>query len=275
MLDAHQHFWKVARGDYGWLTPGTGPLYRDFLPADLLPLLQAAGITRTILVQAAETEAETDFLLQIAAETDFVAGVVGWLDMTAADFPARLADCRVRPKWLGLRPMLQEHPPEAIADRRFRAALAEVARRDLPFDILTFPRHLPALRDALAETPDLRGILDHLSKPDMTKPALGDWAGHMTALAAHPRLMCKVSGMVTEAGADWSADRIRPFLRHVAGAFGPDRLVFGTDWPVCTRAASYGAVTALARALLGEIFGAEDLAKIFETNACRFYRLPV
>jgi L-fuconolactonase len=273
MLDAHQHFWRPERGDYGWLTPETGVLYRDFLPADLLPLMRAAGITRSIAVQAAETEAETDFLLALAAETEFVAGVVGWLDMTEAGFPARLAYYRAQPKWLGLRPMLQEHPPEEILDPRFRAALAEVARQDVPFDILTFPRHLPALRQVLAEVPDLSGIIDHISKPLMTESGLGDWAGHMTALGAHPRLMCKISGMVTEAGGDWSADRIRPFLRHAAQAFGPERLVFGTDWPVCTLAASHGEVVGLARALLAELYDAAELEKIFETNGARFYRL--
>lgn len=273
MLDAHQHFWALARGDYGWLTPELGAIYRDFLPADLRPLMQAAGITRCIAVQAAETEAETDFLLGLAAETDVIAGVVGWLNMTAADFPARLAHYRAQPKWLGLRPLLQDHPPEAILEPRFRAALAEVARQDVPFDILTFPRHLPALRQVLAEVPDLAGIIDHLSKPEMTKPGLGAWAGDMTQLAAHPRLMCKISGMVTEAGADWSADRIRPFLRHAAQAFGPERLVFGTDWPVCTLAASHAQVVDLARTLLAELYDAADLEKIFETNGARFYRL--
>lgn len=271
MLDAHQHFWSVARGDYGWLTPALGALHRDYGPADLAPLLAAAGITRTILVQAAETEAETDFLLEIAARTPFVAGVVGWTDMLSPRFPDRLAHYRGQPKWVGLRPMLQEHVPALILDPRFRTALAEVARRDVPFDILTRPPHLPALTQVLAGAPDLRCILDHISKPDMTAP--GDWGAHVAALAAHPRLMCKVSGLVNEAGPGWSADRIRPCLRHVAESFGATRLVFGTDWPVCTAVASHREVVDLARLLLGEIFDGDDLARIFETNACRFYGL--
>lgn len=274
MLDAHQHFWKPARGDYGWLKPEMAVLYRDYLPADLRPLMQAAGISRSIAVQAAETEAETDFLLALAQQEESIAGVVGWLDMQAADFPARLAQYRAQPKWVGLRPLLQDHPPAAILDPRFRASLAEVARQDVPFDILTFPQHLTALRTVLAEVPGLWGILDHLSKPVMTEPFSDDWAAHITALAAYPRLMCKISGMVTEAGKDWTADRIRPFLRHVAEAFGPDRLVFGTDWPVCLLAASHGAVVDLARTLLGELYDASDLEKIFALNGARFYRLP-
>lgn len=273
MLDAHQHFWDPVRGDYGWLTPDLAILYRPFGPEDLRPQLSACGIQQTIIVQAAESEAETDYLLEIARTTDFVAGVVGWLDMLADGFATRLDHYAKHPQWLGLRPMLQDHPPELIADPRFRASLAQVAQQDIPFDILTFPRHLPALRQALAATPDLRGIVDHLSKPDMTQTDLGDWRAHISALAEHPRLMCKISGMVTEAGADWTADRIRPCLQHVAHAFGPQRLVFGSDWPVCTIAADYGSVLHLAQHLLGEIFSGDDLAQIFGGNAKRFYKI--
>lgn len=273
MIDAHQHFWSVARGDYAWMTPDLGPLLRDFGPGDLAPLMAAAGIERTVIVQAAETEAETDFLLAIAARTPFVAGVVGWIDMQAPGFPERLSHYLARPKWLGLRPMLQDHEPDRMRTPAFRAALAEVARRDVPFDILTYPRHLPAFREALATVTGLRGILDHLSKPDMTRDDREAWEAHVGALAFVPTIMCKVSGMVTEAGPGWTPERIRPFVRHVAQAFGPDRLVFGTDWPVCTLAASHGEVVSLARTLLGELYGPEDLQMIFETNARRFYRI--
>lgn len=273
MLDAHQHFWKIDRGDYGWMSPDLKPLYRDFGPEDLAPLMQAAGITRTVLVQAAETVAETDFLLDIAQRTAFVAGVVGWLDMLAPDFAARLEHYADMPKWLGLRPMLQEHDPALIADARFRDSLAKVARRGVPFDILTFPRHLPGMVAALRATPGLRAIVDHISKPDMTGPVDGEWAAGIRALAAVPGLHCKISGMVTEAGADWSADRIRPFVHLVADAFGPDRLVFGSDWPVCTLAASHAQVVDLARGLLGEIYDAAAMQAIFETNGLRFYGL--
>ena len=273
MLDAHQHFWTIARGDYGWMSPDLKPLYRDFGPADLEPLMAAAGINRTVLVQAAETEAETDFLLDIAAKTDFVAGVVGWLDMLSPDFSKRLTHYAAQPKWLGLRPMLQEHDPALIADPRFRATLAEVARRNIPFDILTFPRHLPGMVDALHATPGLHAILDHISKPDMTRPVDEAWAAGIRALAAIPGLHCKISGMVTEAGADWTPDRIRPFVETVAAAFGPDRLVFGSDWPVCTLAATHAQVVTLARELLGSLYGPEQMRAIMETNGLRFYRI--
>lgn len=273
MLDAHHHFWTVARGDYGWMTPDLTVLYRDFGPDDLRPLLTAAGITQTILVQAAETEAETDFLLEIAAKTDFVAGVVGWIDMLTPDFAERLAHYAARPKWVGLRPMLQEHDPGLIEDRRFAANLAVVAAKGVPFDILTHPRHLGATVRAAQAAPGLHAILDHISKPHMTGPMDPEWVANIRALAALPGVHCKISGMVTEAGADWSAARIAPFVEIVAEAFGPDRLVFGTDWPVCTLAASHGQVVDLARTLLSARFGAEDMAKIMQTNGQRFYRI--
>lgn len=273
MLDAHQHFWKIARGDYAWMSPDLKPLYRDFGPDDLVPLMKASGIDRTIVVQAAETEAETDFLLDIAAKTDFVAGVVGWLDMLAPDFATRLACYVDRPKWVGLRPMLQEHDPTMIADPNFRTALAEVARRDIPFDILTFPRHLPAMIDALHTVPNLHAIVDHLSKPDMNKPLDPDWVRGIQQLSAMPRIHCKISGMVTEAGQAWTIDRIRPFVEIVATAFGPTRLVFGSDWPVCTLAASHAQVVDLAQTVLASMFGPEDMQAIMETNGARFYRI--
>ncbi len=273
MLDAHQHFWKIDRGDYGWMSPDLKPLYRDFGPEDLRPLMEAAGITRSVLVQAAETEAETDFLLEIARRTDFVAGVVGWIDMLAPDFGARLDHYTRQPKWLGLRPMLQEHDPAMIRDPRFRDSLAQVARRNVPFDILTFPRHLPAMIEALQATPGLHAILDHISKPDMTGPVNADWARDIRALAAVPGLHCKISGLVTEAGAGWSVAQISPFVDLVADAFGADRLVFGSDWPVCTLAASHAQVVDLARELLARRFGPEQMQAIMETNGLRFYRL--
>ena len=273
MLDAHQHFWKIDRGDYGWMTPDLKPLYRDFGPGDLSQLLQWAGITRTVLIQAAETEAETDFLLEIAARTDFVAGVVGWVDMLADDFPARLAHYSTRPKWVGIRPMLQDHDPALIFDPRFRAALAEVARRRIPFDILVYPQHLRAITQAVQATSGLHAILDHISKPDMTCSMDAEWCSEIEALAAVPGVYCKISGLVTEAGTDWSINRIRPFVEFVANTFGPDRLVFGSDWPVCTLAASYLQVLDLARSILGNLYGPEQMQAIMETNGQRFYGL--
>lgn len=270
-IDAHQHFWQVSRGDYGWMSPELTTLYRDFDPDDLQPLMRRAGIDRTVVVQAAETEAETDYLLDIAERTNWVAGVVGWLDMTREDFPDRLAAYRARRKWVGLRPMFQDHDPAMILNPTVLDNIGHVARANVPFDILTFPRHLPNMLTALQQAPGLRAVVDHISKPGIAEGALDPWSQDMARIAAFPDVMCKVSGIITEAGADWSMDQIRPYVARVVDLFGPERLIFGSDWPVCTLAGSYADVAALAQTLLSEHFGPEQMAMVFGGNAARFY----
>ena len=273
-IDSHQHFWRVSRGDYGWLNDEVKPLVRDFMPEDLEPLLRRAGIDRTVLVQAAATEAETDFLLDIAARTPFVAGVVGWLDMDADGFAGRLAHYRANPHFVALRPMLQGLDDDAFILRpRVLDNLRRVAESGLAFDILTFPRHLPHVARALEAVPGLRAVVDHLSKPPIAAGGLDPWAADIAAIAAFPNVSCKVSGMVTEARADWALEDLAPYVDHVATCFGPDRLLFGSDWPVATLAAEYGEVAHAARALLGRRFGPEDMDKIFGLNAASFYGL--
>lgn len=272
MLDSHQHFWKVERSDYGWLTPELGPIYRDFMPEDLAHEMRRAGITRTILVQAAETEAETDFLLEIAGRTNFVAGVVGWIDMEAEDFAARLARYRQNPKFVGIRPMLQGLADDAYILRpKVIDSLKTIADSGLPFDILTFTRHLPHVIAALNQVPNLKAVVDHISKPEIAKGVLDPWRAHIEEIAGFDHVSCKVSGMVTEARADWALEDFRPYVDHVARCFGPERLMFGSDWPVCTLAASYSEVANLARTLLSSHFGPDDLRRIFEENTARFY----
>ncbi|WP_062209385.1 amidohydrolase [Aureimonas sp. AU12] len=274
MIDSHQHFWKIERGDYGWMDESVAPIVRDFMPDDLRPLLARAGITRTIAVQAAETEAETRFLLDLAEETDFIAGVVGWLDFDDEGFADRFADLRQN-RWLvGLRPMLQGLPDDRwILRPRVLKSLALVAESGLAFDILTFTRHLPHVRRALGETPGLRAVVDHISKPEIASGTLDPWRDEIAAIAAFPNVSCKISGMVTEAGADWRLDQLRPYVDHVVACFGPDRLMFGSDWPVATLAAAYGEVGNAARALLAPHLSQDDMAKVFSANAARFYRL--
>ena len=272
MIDSHQHFWTIARGDYDWMGPHVAPLLRDFGPADLAPSMARAGITRTILVQAAATDAETDFLLDLAAETPFVAGVVGWIDMDSDAFSDRLAALRERLKLVGLRPMLQDLPDDAFILRpRVLRHLAEIAETGLVFDILCFTRHLPHVRRALSSTPHLRAVLDHAAKPEIASRRLDPWRDEIAALAAFPNVSCKLSGLVTEAGPNWTLDDLRPSVDHLVACFGPDRLMFGSDWPVCTLAATYGEVNAAARALLSSHFGPEAMEKVFHTNAASTY----
>ena len=190
MLDSHQHFWKVERGDYGWMSPDIGTLYRDFMPDDLRREMKRAGVTRTIVVQAAETEAETDFLLDLAAETDFIAGVVGWLDMEADDFESRLTHYRKNPLFLGIRPMLQGLDDDAFILRpKVLRSLKAIEAAGVPFDILTFTRHLPHVARALRETPALKAVVDHISKPEIASSTLEPWKSHIAEIAAFP--MCR------------------------------------------------------------------------------------
>lgn len=275
IVDAHHHLWQVGRGDYDWMSPDVPVLARDYLAEDLRPVLRRAGVDKTVLVQAAQTEAETDFLLLLAAQADFVAGVVGWLDFEDAAFPAKLEALMRRPKFVGLRPMLQDHADDGYVLRpAVLANLRHLAASGAAFDILTFPRHLPFVLRMLDAVPDLRAVVDHLSKPPVASGRLEGWAGDMARIAAHPGVFCKVSGLVTEARhQDWAPGDLAPYVRHVLEVFGADRLMFGSDWPVCLLAASYAEVMNAARGILDPLLDAEGMAKVFGGNAVRFYRL--
>ena len=263
-IDAHQHLWELARGDYGWLTPALGPIHRDFTPDDLAPLLARHGIDRTLLVQAAPTEAETRYLLAIAQRTPFIAGVVGWADFDAPDAPARIAALAADPLLVGLRPMVQDIEDEAwLARPSLAPALAAMAAHGLIFDALIKTPHIPATLALLTRQPKLTVVIDHGAKPDLVVGDLGAWREGIAALAAHSGTFCKLSGLVTEAGRDWSLDTLRPVVEHLLLTFGPDRLIFGSDWPVVTLRASYDRWFDAAQTLLegcseaqrGAIFG--------------------
>jgi L-fuconolactonase len=271
-IDAHQHFWRLDRGDYGWLTPDLGAIHRDFLPGDLTPLLQGAGIDGTILVQAAPTMAETEFLLTLAERHAFIKGVVGWVDF---DSPAAVQDIdrlAAHAALVGLRPMIQDIADD---DWMLRPALTPVlnamAARGLTFDALVLPRHLGNLGRLLARHPDLRVVIDHGAKPQIRDGAFDDWAAQMTLLAQRTTAFCKLSGLVTEAAPNWTAAVIAPYVRHLLDTFGPERLIWGSDWPVCTLAARYAQWLDAAEALVGDDPAAR--AAVFGANAQRAYRL--
>ncbi|KQZ12641.1 amidohydrolase [Mesorhizobium sp. Root554] len=273
IIDAHHHLWRPERGDYGWMTGAPDVLLRDYLPADLEPLLKRFGIAKTIVVQAAPTRAETDFLLQLAAETDFIAGVVGWLDMESEDFAAQLASYSRKPKFVGLRPMLQDLDDDAwILRPAVLRSLEQIAESGIAFDFLTFPRHLDHVATALEKVPGLRAVIDHISKPPIAAEQLDPWRDGIARVAAFEGVHCKISGMITEADpAHWRVSDIEPFVQHVANCFGPDRLMFGSDWPVCRLAGEYGDVLAAAMLALPQHMRGDP--RIFATNAQRFYRI--
>jgi L-fuconolactonase len=270
-IDAHVHLWTLARGDYGWLTPELAPIYRDFGLADLVPLASAAAIDGTILVQAAPTEAETMFLLDIADRADVVRGVVGWTDFDAEDAADRIDALARRPLLVGLRPMVQDLPDD---DWLLRPALAPIltamAKQTLVFDALALPRHLPRLLRVVDRHPDLQFVLDHCAKPRLAEGDIAAWKDDIATLAKRPNIVCKLSGLATEAARDWQVADLRPAVDHVLACFGPQRLVWGSDWPVVNLAGGYVQWLAAAETLLANLSD-DERAGIFGRNAARIY----
>jgi L-fuconolactonase len=271
-IDAHQHFWNPARGDYGWLTADL-PICRPYSPADLAPHLFECGIDGTVLVQAAPTLHETEYLLGIADATPFVRGVVGWIDFEDPAERRHLERLAAHPKFVGVRPMIQDLPDDGWMLRGgISWAFGAIRELDLVFDALVFPRHLPVLAQLVRRHPDLTIVIDHAAKPPIRTGAFDDWAAHMAQLAAGTAALCKLSGLATEAGAGWSVEALRPYVDHLLAAFGPDRLIFGSDWPVSTLATTYrGWIDAVER-LTSCLPGAQREA-LFGGTASRVYGL--
>ncbi len=272
-IDAHQHFWALARGDYGWLTPDLDAIYRDFTPDDLMPLLKAAEIDGTVLVQAAPTMAETEYMLSLADQNAFIKGVVGWVNFEADDVGAQIAALAAHPALVGLRPMIQDiADPFWMLGDTLTPAFEAVQQHDLTFDALTVPQHLGPLRQLLERHPDMRVVIDHGSKPLIKDAILYDWADNMAALARDTNAWCKLSGLVTEAAADWTIEDLRPYVDHLLNTFGPSRLIWGSDWPVCTLASSYEHWCETTDALLIQLSNTERQA-ILGGNTARAYNL--
>lgn len=272
-IDAHQHFWDIARGDYHWLTPELGPIYRNFLPSDLAPNLEAHGISGTILVQAAPTLAETRFMLSLADNSPAVKGVVGWVDFESTDAPQIISDLAAHPALVGLRPMIQDiEDDDWMLRDNLTPAFEALIANDLTFDALTFPRHLENLSALLIRFPDMRVVIDHGSKPLIRDSLIDDWAASMKQLAADTNAFCKLSGLVTEAKPDWSVDDLRPYVDHLLSTFGPQRILWGSDWPVCLLASSYERWDEATETLLNGLTPDEKGA-VLGLNALRAYGL--
>ena len=271
MIDAHQHYWHPGRGDYGWMPPDDPVLARPYGPADLAPALAKAGIERTVLVQAAPSVAETEYMLGIADATPSVAAVVGWVDFERAEERATLQRLAGHPALRGVRPMIQDIADD---DWMLRADVAwgfdALAEAGLRLDALGFPRHLGRFERLLDRHPDLRVVVDHAMKPRIASgEGFEDWAAGMTRLAERGAC-CKLSGLVTEASEGWDAEDLRPYAEHVLGAFGPERVMWGSDWPVCRLRATYAEWLEAARALTSELSEA-DRARVFGGTAAAFY----
>ena len=271
LVDAHQHFWSLARDDYGWLTPAAGPIYRDFAPHDLEPHLKHHGITRTVLVQAAPTIEETEYMLGIADATPWVAAVVGWIDFSDPSHRRHLERWARHKKFRGVRPMIQDNPDVAWALRPdIDWAYRVIRDLDLHFECLGTPKHLDTATTLLARYPGLNVILDHSMKPQIRDRAFEPWASGMTRLANETSAVCKLSGLVTEARPGWTLADIKPYVDHVIMAFGPERVMWGSDWPVLNRNGSYDSWRAVTQALVGAHAGA---SQILGETARRVYRI--
>lgn len=275
-IDAHQHYWAIGRGDYGWITPEIPVLYRDYLPPDLAPHLERHKLAGTVVVQAAPTAEETDFILELAGRTESIVGVVGWLDPRLPDWREWLMQMRNRPKLAGVRIMIQDmEQPDEILEPGALEAFTYLADEGLPVDLLLTADQLDTALALMKRVPHLHGVIDHLAKPRIAAGQMDPWRGQMAELAAYPDLWCKLSGMVTEAAADWNTEDFQPYVRHVLDCFGPGRVMFGSDWPVCLLAGSYGEVLELLENTLPDSCGGADRERLFGLNAAAFYRLPL
>lgn len=274
-IDAHQHYWSIARGDYGWITPEIPKLYRDFLPADLEPHLRVHGLDGTILVQAAPTVSETDFILRLAEQTPSILGVVGWLDLFDPNHRLHYERFSRHPKFAGFRIMIQDMPDAArILEPAFVKALKGYAGDDVPIDLLIVSGQLPPVLELLRQVPNLRGVIDHIGKPSIRSHEWESWTEAMSQAAAFPGIHCKISGMVTEADHEsWNYEEFAPYVQHILETFGPDRVMFGSDWPVCLLAAGYDEVIEIVRRALPKSWGEEEQSRLFGVNAKEFYKL--
>jgi len=272
-IDSHQHFLKPDQVSYCWMKPDM-PLAKDFLPSDLKPCLDKHGVQKTILVEAADSEEENEFMFHLAEENDFIAGIVIWLDMESPSFAQELSRYSEMPKFVGIRPMIESIEDEAWMIRpAVKKSFGQLQEQSICFDFLTHPKHLLYALQILDEFPKLRTVINHISKPPIKEGILAPWAELIERAAAHENVYCKLSGMITEADhKSWKTADLTPYIRHILKVFGPQRCMFGSDWPVCLLAGTYDDVVDALQQNLGDL-SPKDIEAIFWDTASRFYRI--
>lgn len=272
-IDAHQHFWKYHASDYPWIERDW-PIRRDFLPADLEAELQAGGLDGSVAVQARQSVEESRWLLELADQWPMIKGVVGWVNLLSERVEEQLAEFANHRKFVGVRHVVQDEPDDDFMLRPdFLRGMKKLQRFQLAYDILIYPRQLPAAIELVRRFPEQRFVLDHLAKPRIKDRILEPWAAGIGKLATAPNLWCKISGMVTEARwRAWQPEDFRPYLDRAWEAFGENRLLVGSDWPVCLNSADYSQVMDLLENYLGQ-FSAEAREKVWGGNAIEAYRL--
>lgn len=272
-VDAHQHFWRYTNEDFGWIDDAMAVIRRDFLPRDLEPLLQNSRIDATIAVQARQSLEETGWLLDLSRESNWIAGVVGWVPLTHPSVEDELQRLAANSRFKGVRHVLQGEPDAYMAREDFNAGVAKLSPYNLTYDLLVLERQLPAAIAFVDRHPKQPMVLDHLAKPSIAARELEPWQTHIRELARRPHVCCKLSGMVTEADFEhWTSDRLRPYVEIALEAFGPGRLLFGSDWPVCTVASSYALWTRTVAGFIAELSD-EEQDKVLGGNAVDFYKL--
>jgi L-fuconolactonase len=274
-IDAHQHFWHYDAVEYGWIDDSMAALRRDFLPHDLKPLLDEAGFGGCVAVQARQTLEETHWLLELAARNEFIRGIVGWVDLRSPNLAEQLGELTCNPKLVALRHVVQAEPDDEFMLRPdFRRGIAQLAEFGLVYDLLVYPRQLRAAVKLVSQFPWQRFVLDHIGKPLIAQAALEPWNTDIRALAQLPNVSCKVSGMVTEARWNqWRPQDFHPYLDVVFEAFGHQRIMIGSDWPVCTVAANYGSTMHIVTDYIAQL-PSEQQDAILGGNCAGVYRLP-
>lgn len=273
-IDSHQHFWQLSQPfDYRWLdAPANAPIKRDYLPEHLFSHLQAAGIERSIFVQTQHNVAENRWALGLAERHEFLAGVVGWIDLASPRCEEQLSEFKDHPKSVGVRHVTQDEPDDdfIVRDDVLRG-LRVLEKHGVPFDLLFYVRHLRHAATLAAQFPDLPLVIDHLAKPEIKFGRLDNWLPHLAAAAKHPNVYCKISGLATEADwHNWTPADLAPYVRAALDLFGPERCMYGSDWPVCELAGSYEHIHAGLVEAIGPL-SESDRASIFGGTAARFY----
>jgi L-fuconolactonase len=275
-IDAHQHFWHYDPVRDSWINDDMPVLKRDFLPSELKEEMEVNSIAACVAIQADQSENETQFLLDLANDHSFIKGVVGWVDLRAKNLEERLAYFATNEKLKGLRHIVQAEPDSSFMMRDdFQRGISLLSKYGLTYDILILPKHLGAALELVKQFPEQPFVIDHLAKPQIKEQVFSPWREQIQELAKAPNVYCKVSGLVTEANwHNWKMEDIRPYVDVVFKAFGTDRLMFGSDWPVCKLAGSYTTTCVLMEEYMKD-FSAEDLAKFWGQNVAKFYNLNV
>lgn len=274
-IDAHQHYWSIERGDYEWITPQLTSLYRDFLPHDLFLHLQKHQLAGSILVQAAPTLEESIYILQLADKTPSILGVVGWIDFFNGDHVEQFYELNKYAKLVGLRIMLQDMEDSTkVLDPVIIRKIEYYVEREIPLDLLVISNQLDTIIKLLEIFPNMKAVINHIGKPNIAEGEIERWSQQMSVISKYKGIYCKLSGMATEANHhNWSYEQFAPYIERVLHWFGTERVMFGSDWPVCLLAASYDEVMHIVESALPQSWGTEEWARLFGLNAAIFYNL--